>query len=45
MLTDEEKVIRGKEIASKVILEIGDDDVINRIIRSELHKHMLSDKK
>lgn len=42
MLTDEERVNRGKEIAHRIILEIGNDELINRTIRSELHRHMLS---
>ena len=42
MLTDEERVNRGKEIANRIILEIGNDELINRTIRSELHRHMLS---
>ena len=41
MLTDEERVNRGKEIAHRIILEIGNDELINRTIRSELHRHML----
>ena len=42
MLTDEERVNRGKEIAHRIMLEIGNDELINRTIRSELHRHMLS---
>lgn len=42
MLTDEERVNRGKEIAHRIILEIENDELINRTIRSELHRHMLS---
>lgn len=42
MITDEERVNRGKEIAHRIILEIGNDELINRTIRSELHRHMLS---
>ena len=42
MLTDEERVNRGKEFAHRIILEIGNDELINRTIRSELHRHMLS---
>lgn len=42
MLTDEERVNIGKEIAHRIILEIGNDELINRTIRSELHRHMLS---
>lgn len=41
MLTEEEKVNRAKEIAHKTLLEIGDDEIMNRVIRTELHKHML----
>lgn len=41
MLTDEERVNIGKEIAHRIILEIGNDELINRTIRSELHRHML----
>ena len=41
MLTEEEKVNREKEIAHNILLEIGDDEIMNRVIRSELHKHML----
>ena len=39
--TEEEKVNRAKEIAHNILLEIGDDEIMNRVIRSELHKHML----
>ena len=41
MLTEEEKISRAKEIAHRIILEIEDDELMNRVIRSELHKHML----
>lgn len=41
MLTEEEKVNRAKEIAHNILLEIGDDEIMNRVIRTELHKQML----
>ena len=41
MLTEEEKVNRAKEIAHKILLEIGDNEIMKRVIRTELHKHML----
>ena len=41
MLTEEEKVNRAEEIAHNILLEIGDDEIMNRVIRSELYKHML----
>lgn len=41
MLTEEEKISRAKEIAHNILLEIGDDEIMNRVIRTELHKYML----
>ena len=43
MLTEEEKILRAKEIAHRIILEIEGDELMNRVIRTELHKQILSE--
>lgn len=38
MLTEEEKILKAKEIAHRIILEIEDDELMNRVIRTELRE-------
>lgn len=42
MLTEEEKIRRAKELAHQLILQIGQDEIMNRVIRNELHKNFLA---
>lgn len=41
MLTEEEKVKKAREIAHMVMLQIGNDEIMNRVVRTELLKNLL----
>ena len=45
MLPEEEKIRRAKELAHQLILQIGQNEIMNRIIRNEFHKNLLAKRK